>query len=134
MEPEGSPARSLLRLMGDQGCTVKELVEFLQNIGQSNALQILSPRGVKVVVHPASMSVRSGQMVKLCCVAAEHPVVNYQWFKMDKEVPYGNSSELTFNPVDVDDASFYICRVNDSHTFDYSNWAQLEVIESNLAC
>ncbi|XP_073440903.1 mucosa-associated lymphoid tissue lymphoma translocation protein 1 isoform X2 [Dendrobates tinctorius] len=134
MEPEGSPARSLLRLMGDQGCTVKELVEFLQSISQSNALQILSPRGVKVVVHPESMAVRSGQMVKLCCVAAEHPVVNYQWFKMDKEVPYGNSSELTFNPVDVDDASFYICRVNDSHTFDYSNWAQLEVIESNLAC
>ncbi|XP_066458643.1 mucosa-associated lymphoid tissue lymphoma translocation protein 1 isoform X2 [Eleutherodactylus coqui] len=134
MEPEGSPARSLLRLMGDQGCTTKELADLLQNIGQSNAIQILSPPGVKVVVHPESMAVRSGRMVKLCCVAAEHPVVNYQWFKMDKEVPYGNSSELTFNPVDVDDAGFYICRVNDSHTFDYSNWAQLEVIESNLAC
>ncbi|KAM3938335.1 mucosa-associated lymphoid tissue lymphoma translocation protein 1 [Leptodactylus fuscus] len=134
MEPEGSPARSLLRLMGDQGCTAKELTDLLQNIGQSNAIQILSPPGVKVVTHPESVAVRSGQMVKLCCVAAEHPVVNYQWFKMDKEVPYGNSSELTFNPVDVDDAGFYICRVNDSQTFDYSNWARLEVIESNLAC
>ncbi|XP_075711092.1 mucosa-associated lymphoid tissue lymphoma translocation protein 1 [Rhinoderma darwinii] len=134
MEPEGSPARSLLRLMGDQGCTAKELADFLQNIGQSNAIQMLCPPGVKVVVHPESMAVQSGQMVKLICVAAEHPIVNYQWFKMDKEVPYGNSSELTFSPVDVDDASFYICRVNDSHTFDYSNWARLEVIESNLAC
>ncbi|XP_040277007.1 mucosa-associated lymphoid tissue lymphoma translocation protein 1 isoform X1 [Bufo bufo] len=134
MEPEGSPARSLLRLMGDQGCTAKELADFLQNIGQSNALQILSPPGVKVVMQPESMAVRSGQMVKLCCIAAEHPVVNYQWFKMDKEVPYGNSSELTFNPVHVDDAGFYICRVNDTHTCDFSNWARLEVIESNLAC
>ncbi|XP_069819289.1 mucosa-associated lymphoid tissue lymphoma translocation protein 1 isoform X2 [Dendropsophus ebraccatus] len=134
MEPEGSPARSLLRLMGDQGCTTKELTDFLQSIGQSNAIQILSPPGVKVVVHPESMAVRSGQMVKLCCVATEHPVVNYQWFKMNKEVQYGNSSELKFNPVNVDDAGFYICRVNDSQTCDFSNWAKLEVIESNLAC
>ncbi|XP_056400405.1 mucosa-associated lymphoid tissue lymphoma translocation protein 1 isoform X2 [Hyla sarda] len=134
MEPEGSPARSLLRLMGDQGCTTKELADFLQSLGQSNAIQILSPPGVKVVVHPESMAVRSGQMIKLCCVPTEHPVVMYQWFKMNKEVPYGNSSELVFNPVHVDDAGFYICRVNDSHTCDFSRWAKLEVIESNLAC
>ncbi|XP_071989585.1 mucosa-associated lymphoid tissue lymphoma translocation protein 1 [Engystomops pustulosus] len=134
MEPEGSPARSLLRLMGDQGCTARELADFLQSIGQSNAIQILSPPAVKVVEHPESMAVRSGQMVKLRCVAAQHPVVDYQWFKMDKEVLKGNSSELILNPVNVDHAGFYICRVNDSHTFDYSHWAQLEVIESNLTC
>ncbi|KAG8599199.1 hypothetical protein GDO81_002932 [Engystomops pustulosus] len=86
MEPEGSPARSLLRLMGDQGCTARELADFLQSIGQSNAIQILSPPAVKVAEHPESMAVRSGQMVKLRCVAAQHPVVDYQWFKMDKEV------------------------------------------------
>ncbi|XP_072272642.1 mucosa-associated lymphoid tissue lymphoma translocation protein 1 isoform X2 [Pyxicephalus adspersus] len=134
MEPEGSPARSLLRLIGDQGCTTKELADLLQNIGQTNAIQILKPPGIKVIVQPESLAVQSGQMVKLSCVATGHPLVNYQWFKMDKEVPYGNSSELAFNLVDVNDAGLYICRVNNSHSFHYSTWAQLDVIESNLAC
>ncbi|XP_063815505.1 mucosa-associated lymphoid tissue lymphoma translocation protein 1 isoform X2 [Pseudophryne corroboree] len=134
MEPEGSPARSLLRLMGDQGCTTKELADLLHNIGQSNAIQILRPPGIKVVFQPESVAVQSGQMVKLCCIAAGHPIVNYQWFKMDKEVPYGNSSELAFNPVDANDAGFYICRVNDIQSFDFSNWAQMDVIEGHAAC
>ncbi|XP_040193687.1 mucosa-associated lymphoid tissue lymphoma translocation protein 1 isoform X1 [Rana temporaria] len=134
MEPEGSPARTLLRLIGDQGCTTKELTDLLQSIGQSNAVQLLKPPGIRVMVQPESVAVQSGQMVKLSCVATGHPIVNYQWFKMDKEVPYGNSSELVFNPVDVNDAGLYICRVNNSHSFHYSNWAQLDVIESNLAC
>ncbi|KAM9331020.1 mucosa-associated lymphoid tissue lymphoma translocation protein 1 [Gastrophryne carolinensis] len=134
MEPEGSPARSLLRLMGDQGCTTRELTDFLQSIGLSDAIQILKPPGIKVTVQPQSVAVQSGQMVRLSCVATGHPIVNYQWFKMDKEVPHGNSSELAFNMVDVSNAGFYICRVNNSHSFDFSNWAQLEVIESNLAC
>ncbi|XP_075040949.1 mucosa-associated lymphoid tissue lymphoma translocation protein 1 isoform X2 [Mixophyes fleayi] len=134
MEPEGSPARKLLRIMGDQGCTTRELADLLQIIGQSNAIQILRPPGIKVVTQPESMAVQSGQMAKLCCLAAGHPVVNYQWFKMDKEVPHGNSSELAFNPVDLSDAGFYICRVNNVQSFDFSNWVQLDVIESNLAC
>ncbi|PIO40592.1 hypothetical protein AB205_0148370, partial [Aquarana catesbeiana] len=134
MEPEGSPARTLLRLIGEQGCTTKELADLLQSIGQSNAVQLLKPPGIRVMVQPESVAVQSGQMVKLSCVATGHPIVNYQWFKMDKEVPYGNSSELVFNPVDVNDAGLYICRVNNSHSFHYSNWAQLDVIESNLAC
>ncbi|XP_068107372.1 mucosa-associated lymphoid tissue lymphoma translocation protein 1 isoform X2 [Hyperolius riggenbachi] len=134
MEPEGSPARNLLRLMGEQGCTTKELTDLLQSIGQSNAVQILKPPGIKVVVQPESVAVQSGRMVKLSCVASGHPIVNYQWFKMDKEVPYGNASELAFNPADVNDAGSYICRVNNSHSYDFSNWVQLDVIESNLAC
>ncbi|KAM5193858.1 mucosa-associated lymphoid tissue lymphoma translocation protein 1 [Mantella aurantiaca] len=134
MEPEGSPARCLLRLIGDQGCSTKELADLLQSIGQSNAVQILKPPGIKVMVHPESLAVQSGQMVKLSCIATGHPLVNYQWFKMDKEVPYGNSPDLTFSTVDVNDAGLYICRVNNSHSFHYSNWAQLDIIESNLAC
>ncbi|KAM4808364.1 LOW QUALITY PROTEIN: mucosa-associated lymphoid tissue lymphoma translocation protein 1 [Rhinophrynus dorsalis] len=134
MDAEGSPTRNLLRLMGERGCTTKDLTEFLQNIGQSDAIQLLKPPGIKVIKQPESMAVLSGQMVKLCCVATGHPVVNYQWFKMNKEVPQGNSPELVMNPVHVYDAGFYICRVNNINSFDFSEWVQLDVIESNLTC
>ncbi|KAM8960902.1 mucosa-associated lymphoid tissue lymphoma translocation protein 1 [Pelodytes ibericus] len=134
LESEGSPTRSLLRLMGDRGCTTKDLSDFLQNIGQCEATSILKPPGIKVSVQPSSMAVLSGQMVKLTCVAHGHPLVNYQWFKMNKEVPRGNSSELVFNPVNVQDAGHYICRVNNVNSFDFSEWAQLDVFESHLTC
>ncbi|XP_063310020.1 mucosa-associated lymphoid tissue lymphoma translocation protein 1 isoform X1 [Pelobates fuscus] len=134
LDSEGSPTRSLLRLIGDRGCTTSELSSFLQNIGQSEAMTFLKPPGIKVAVQPESMAVLSGQMVKLSCVAHGHPVVNYQWFKMNKEVPYGNSSELVFNPIQVQDSGHYICRVNNEFSFDFSDWVQLDVYESNLTC
>ncbi|XP_053557143.1 mucosa-associated lymphoid tissue lymphoma translocation protein 1 isoform X2 [Bombina bombina] len=134
LDSEGSPSRSLLRLMGDRGCTTKELTEFLQTLGQLDAAQFIRPQGIKVVVHPESIAVLSGQLVKLGCVASGHPLVNYQWFKMNKEVPQGNSSELVFHPVHVTDAGFYICRVNNGHSFAFSQWVQLDVCESKMTC
>uniref|UniRef100_A0A8C5LSF9 MALT1 paracaspase n=1 Tax=Leptobrachium leishanense TaxID=445787 RepID=A0A8C5LSF9_9ANUR len=80
------------------------------------------------------MAVLSGQMVKMSCEAHEHPLVNYQWFKMNKEVPHGNTSEIVFNPVQVQDSGHYICRINNDHSFDFSDWVQLDVQESNLTC
>ncbi|KAM4710149.1 LOW QUALITY PROTEIN: mucosa-associated lymphoid tissue lymphoma translocation protein 1 [Discoglossus pictus] len=134
LDSEGSPSRTLLRLMGDRGCTTKELAEFLQTLGHADAVQFIRPQGIKVAVQPESMAARSGQLVKLSCVASGHPFVNYQWFKMNKEVPRGNCSELIFNPVNINDAGFYICRVNNVHSFAFSNWSQLDIFESNMAC
>ena len=45
LEPEGSPSWSLLKLLGDRGCTVVELVEFLQALEHTEALQCLSHSG-----------------------------------------------------------------------------------------
>ncbi|XP_018094023.1 MALT1 paracaspase S homeolog isoform X3 [Xenopus laevis] len=130
--PEGSPARSLLKLMGDRGCTTKDLTEFLHGIGQLEAIQLLKPPGIKVIVQPESMAVLSGLMVKLSCVASGHPFVNYQWFRGHKEIPQGNSSELVFNPAHAHDAGSYICRVNNGYSYDFSVWAYLDVMESPL--
>ncbi|OCU02644.1 mucosa-associated lymphoid tissue lymphoma translocation protein 1 isoform X2 [Xenopus laevis] len=132
MMPDGSPARSLLKLMGERGCTAKDLTDFLQTIGQSEAIQLLKPPGIKVIVEPESMAVLSGQMVKLSCVGSGHPFVNYQWFKGQKGVPLGNSSELVFNPVHGHDAGSYTCRVNNGYSYDFSTWAHLDVVESDL--
>uniref|UniRef100_A0A8C3PJ94 MALT1 paracaspase n=1 Tax=Calidris pygmaea TaxID=425635 RepID=A0A8C3PJ94_9CHAR len=129
LEPEGSPSWSLLKLLGDRGCTVVELVEFLQALEHTEALQCLSHSGIKIVVQPDSQAVLSGQVVKLCCWATGHPFVHYQWFKQEKEVPHGNSPELVLNPVSVNDSGFYICRVNSESAFVFSRWARLEVCD-----
>ncbi|XP_037053072.1 mucosa-associated lymphoid tissue lymphoma translocation protein 1 isoform X4 [Peromyscus leucopus] len=129
LEPEGSPSLCLLKLMGEKGCTVTELNDFLQALEHTDVLQLLNPPGLKITVNPESKSVLAGQFVKLCCRATGHPFVQYQWFKMNKEIPYGNSSELIFNTVHVKDAGFYVCRVNNSSTFEFSQWSQLDVCD-----
>ncbi|NWX66252.1 MALT1 protein, partial [Promerops cafer] len=129
LEPEGSPSWSLLKLLGDRGCTVVELAESLQALEHTEALQCLSHSGIKIIVQPDSQVVLSGQVVKLCCWATGHPFVHYQWFKQEKEVPHGNSPELVLSPVSVKDSGFYICRVNSESSFMFSRWARLEVCE-----
>ncbi|XP_034374103.1 mucosa-associated lymphoid tissue lymphoma translocation protein 1 isoform X2 [Arvicanthis niloticus] len=129
LEPEGSPSLCLLKLMGEKGCTVTELSDFLQALEHTEVLQLLNPPGLKITVNPESKAVLAGQFVKLCCRATGHPFVQYQWFKMNKEIPYGNSSELIFNTVHVKDAGFYVCRVNNSSTFEFSQWSQLDVCD-----
>ncbi|KAM6229693.1 mucosa-associated lymphoid tissue lymphoma translocation protein 1 isoform 2-T2 [Porphyrio hochstetteri] len=129
LEPEGSPSWSLLKLLGDRGCTVVELVEFLQALEHTEAVQCLSHSGIKILVQPDSQAVLSGQIVKLCCWATGHPFVHYQWFKQEKEVPHGNYPELVLHPVSVSDSGFYICRVNSESSFAFSRWARLEVCD-----
>ncbi|XP_030781713.1 mucosa-associated lymphoid tissue lymphoma translocation protein 1 isoform X6 [Rhinopithecus roxellana] len=129
LEPEGSPSLCLLKLMGEKGCTVTELSDFLQAMEHTEVLQLLSPPGIKITINPESKAVLAGQFVKLCCRATGHPFVQYQWFKMNKEIPNGNTSELIFNAVHVKDAGFYVCRVNNNFTFEFSQWSQLDVCD-----
>nr|XP_019842065.1 PREDICTED: mucosa-associated lymphoid tissue lymphoma translocation protein 1-like isoform X5 [Bos indicus] len=106
-----------------------ELSDFLQAMEHTEVLQLLSPPGIKITVNPESKAVLAGQFVKLCCRATGHPFVQYQWFKMNKEIPNGNASELVFNTVHVKDAGFYVCRVNNNFTFEFSQWSQLDVCD-----
>lgn len=115
--------------MGEKGCTVTDLSDFLQAMDHTEVLQLLSPPGIKITVNPESKAVLAGQFVKLCCRATGHPFVQYQWFKMNKEIPNGNASELVFNTVHVKDAGFYVCRVNNHFTFEFSQWSQLDVCD-----
>ena len=45
------------------------------------------------------------------------------------QIPNGNASELVFNTVHVRDAGFYVCRVNNNFTFEFSQWSQLDVCD-----
>lgn len=45
------------------------------------------------------------------------------------QIPNGNASELIFNTVHVKDAGFYVCRVNNNCTFEFSQWSQLDVCD-----
>ncbi|XP_060136328.1 mucosa-associated lymphoid tissue lymphoma translocation protein 1 isoform X1 [Zootoca vivipara] len=134
LEPEGSPSWSLLQLMGERGCTVLELTELLQALEHTEALQCLNPPSIIIVAEPESQAVLSGQTVKLSCWAAGYPFLHYQWFKENKAVPRGNTQELVLNQVTAEDAGFYICRVNSDYTYQFSQWAQLDVCEIQGAC
>ncbi|XP_067840167.1 mucosa-associated lymphoid tissue lymphoma translocation protein 1-like [Heptranchias perlo] len=134
LDPEGSPSRSLLHVMGNRGVTVKDLLEFLQAMGHTEAFQLLrSSASLKILIQPVSQAVLAGQAVRLYCQAAGHPNVEYQWFRKNTEVPNGNTPELVINPVTINDTGWYICRVNSGCSFEFSLWAQLEVYNFSAA-
>lgn len=43
LELEGSPSRMLLRLMGERGCTLGHLMDYLQTLANPDAVQCLKP-------------------------------------------------------------------------------------------
>ncbi|XP_072353446.1 mucosa-associated lymphoid tissue lymphoma translocation protein 1 isoform X2 [Scyliorhinus torazame] len=134
LDPEGSPSRSLLHVMGNRGVTVKDLLEFLQAMGQIEAFQLLrSSASLKILVQPVSQAVLAGQALRLYCQATGYPNVEYQWFKKKIEVPNGNSPELVINPVTINDTGWYICRVNSGCCSEFSIWVQLEVYNFSAA-
>ncbi|XP_051866428.1 mucosa-associated lymphoid tissue lymphoma translocation protein 1-like isoform X2 [Pristis pectinata] len=134
LDPDGSPSRSLLHLMGSRGVTVRDLLDFLQAMGHTEAFQLLrASASLKILVQPVSQAVLAGQAVRLYCEATGHPNVEYQWFRKNAEVPNGNTPELVINPVSINDTGWYICRVNSGCFFEFSLWAQLEVYNFSAA-
>uniref|UniRef100_A0A8C7GQA5 MALT1 paracaspase n=1 Tax=Oncorhynchus kisutch TaxID=8019 RepID=A0A8C7GQA5_ONCKI len=123
LELEGSPSRVLLRLMGDRGCTLGHLVDLLQTMGHTEALQCVKPPGIQILIQPQSVAIIVGHNLRLSCYAVGKAGVQFQWFKTKEEV--GN---LVISPVQLTDAGFYICRVNCGDSFEFSQWAQVDVL------
>lgn len=74
--------RNVLCSKGNLNETINDRLVFLHNFPMCK----ICLKGIKIVVQPDSQAVLSGQVVKLCCWAAGHPFVHYQWFKQEKEV------------------------------------------------
>ncbi|XP_031161854.1 mucosa-associated lymphoid tissue lymphoma translocation protein 1 isoform X1 [Sander lucioperca] len=134
LELEGSPSRMLLRLMGERGCTTGQLVDYLQTLGNSEALQCLRPSALQILIQPQSVALISGHNLRLSCHAVGKSPVQYQWFKTKEEVPNSFSPDLVISPVHLKDAGFYICRVNCGDTFEFSQWAQVDVLNVTMSC
>lgn len=45
------------------------------------------------------------------------------------QVHNSSSPDLVFSPVRLKDAGFYICRVNCGNTYEFSQWAQVDVLD-----
>uniref|UniRef100_A0A3P8QJJ3 MALT paracaspase 1 n=1 Tax=Astatotilapia calliptera TaxID=8154 RepID=A0A3P8QJJ3_ASTCA len=127
LELEGSPSLMLLRLMGERGCTTGHLMDYLQTLGNSEALQSL-----QILIQPQSVSIICGHNLRLSCHAVGKSPVQYQWFKSKEEVPNSFSPDLVISPVQMKDAGFYICRVNCGDAFEFSHWAQVDVLNVTL--
>lgn len=134
LELEGSPSRMLLRLMGERGCTTGHLFDYLQILGNSEALQCLKSPALQILIQPQSVALTSGHNLRLSCNAVGKAPVQYQWFKSKEEVPNSFSPDLVISPVQLKDAGFYICRVNCGETFEFSQWAQVDVLDVAMSC
>lgn len=128
LQLEGSPSHMLLMLLGERGCTVAHLNDFLQKLGNSEALDCLKPLALQILIQPQSVSLLSGHNLHLSCHAVAHGPVEYQWFKSKDEIPNSSSPDLVISPVHPENAGFYICRVNCGESFEFSKWAQVDVL------
>uniref|UniRef100_A0A665WE41 MALT paracaspase 1 n=1 Tax=Echeneis naucrates TaxID=173247 RepID=A0A665WE41_ECHNA len=130
LELEGSPSRMLLRLMGERGCTTGHLMDYLQTLGNSEAVQCLKPSALQILIQPQSVALIAGHNLRLSCHAVGKSPVQYQWFKSKEEVPNSFSPDLLISPVHPKDTGFYICRVNSGDAFEFSQWAQVDSYHS----
>ncbi|XP_072288519.1 mucosa-associated lymphoid tissue lymphoma translocation protein 1 [Eucyclogobius newberryi] len=128
LQVEGSPSHMLLRLLGERGCTLAHLDEYLQTLGNLEALECLKPPALQILIQPQSVALVSGHNLRLSCLAVAKGPVEYQWFKSKDEVPNSSSPDLIIGPVHPEDAGFYICRVNCGEAFEFSQWAQVEIL------
>uniref|UniRef100_A0A3P8T120 MALT paracaspase 1 n=1 Tax=Amphiprion percula TaxID=161767 RepID=A0A3P8T120_AMPPE len=133
LELEGSPSLMLLRLMGERGCTTGHLMDYLQTLGNQDALQCLKPPALQIVVQPQSVALICGHNLRLSCHAVCKSPVQYQWFKYNQEVPNSLSPDLVISPVHLKDAGFYICRVNSVDAFEFSQWVQVDVLNVGVS-
>jgi len=126
----GSPAEELLRDLGFQLVTVRELIGYLTKINHQEALLLLKPREpVEIIKQPESVSICEGEVVRLSCAARGFPRPSYQWFKVGfGEVDIGFEKELCFDQVRLEDTGEYYCRIaNDSSSCSTST-VHLQVI------
>ncbi|XP_024909068.1 mucosa-associated lymphoid tissue lymphoma translocation protein 1 isoform X6 [Cynoglossus semilaevis] len=86
LELEGSPSRMLLRLMGERGCTLGHLMDYLQTLANPDAVQCLKPSPLQIVIQPQSLALISGHNLRLSCHAVGKSPVQYQWFKGKEEI------------------------------------------------
>ncbi|XP_061585565.1 mucosa-associated lymphoid tissue lymphoma translocation protein 1 isoform X2 [Cololabis saira] len=133
LEVEGSPSLMLLRLMGERGCTAGHLIDYLQTLGNTEALHCLKPQVLQILIQPQSVSLICGHNLRLSCHAVGKSAVQYQWFKSKEEVPNSAFPELMISPVSVKDAGFYICRVNSGEVCEFSQWAQVDVLNVGMS-
>lgn len=64
LELEGSPSRMLLRLMGERGCNSGHLIDYLQTLDNSDALQCLKTPGT---IKPPAIIFVTVKHPKLIC-------------------------------------------------------------------
>ncbi|XP_077376801.1 mucosa-associated lymphoid tissue lymphoma translocation protein 1 isoform X2 [Festucalex cinctus] len=131
LQTDGSPSRMLLMLLAERGCTCGHLMDFLHALANAEALHCLQAPALRIITQPQSVSLLCGHNLRLSCHAVGQSPVMYQWFKSKEEVPNSSSADMTISGVHVKDGGFYICRVSCGESFQFSQWAQVDVLDAS---
>ncbi|XP_029194147.2 mucosa-associated lymphoid tissue lymphoma translocation protein 1 homolog isoform X1 [Acropora millepora] len=129
LRPGGSPAMALLNDLGQRCKTTKQLVVWLKEIENDDALEILGyVEEVEITEQPKSQPVRAGGSITLRCKAKGFPKPQYQWYKDDQLMQDGVDMELTIDHAEMKDSGMYKCIVSNQTETVKSNCVEVQVL------
>ncbi|XP_033634696.1 mucosa-associated lymphoid tissue lymphoma translocation protein 1-like isoform X1 [Asterias rubens] len=153
-EYNGSPALKLLRKLGGQGRSVRQLISYLDRLNHEKCLKLIKKtESLRLLQVPISQTVQSGPgtVVVFACKARGFPYPHYRWYQAfgldscnphsssknekekvsHEEVPGGTDRVLKISPVRLSHSGAYCCQVyhkiNGKIKQVFTDWAYLQV-------
>lgn len=130
----GSPVTKLLNQWGKLGMTVKQLATYMDTLRLERPLILIrDPEDLHITKDVTNnVTVDQGGRMRLECKAGGFPYPKYIWFKGKTQLYGGHDGVLTIDPVRMEDAGPYICRVHNSlKKFVFGRWCIVDVNKVN---
>lgn len=151
LKPRGSPTKALvndlirrgktsadllqcLNILSQKGFNVSSSIDLLQepdNLpGSSNGLHI-DHTPIMVIAQPASRIGVAGQEIEIRCEAVGEEPLTFTWFHNQDRIEV-HSDIFRIRSLSKSSAGYYICRVSNSHSYAFTNWACIRVFSDSL--
>eukprot|EP00111_Clytia_hemisphaerica_P012557 TCONS_00036912-protein len=137
LKPRGSPTLALLEDLGRKKKTVGQLIQWLNQVGDSGELISFLERGDQALRElaptidrqPESLSCAADDSFELSVEVSGRAPFKYQWFKGNTELRGCDKRALFIEKASMQNGGFYTCRVVNEFDYIYSAWCKVEVAE-----
>ncbi|KAK2181005.1 hypothetical protein NP493_416g02032 [Ridgeia piscesae] len=126
----GCSVTELLYRWGDRGMTVSQLANYMDVLRLERPLTLIrDPVDLHITQDVTkNVTVDQGRVIRLECKAVGFPYPKYIWFHGKKQIHGGHDGILIIDPVRMEDAGPYICRVHNSlKEFVFGDWCIVTV-------